>query len=79
MRIVLLLALIVTAGIIFLTIRCISLTKRMRGLNRPELWLPRRERQDYARELLARERDIYETSRQEALVALLRDELEGKP
>ena len=43
--------------------------RRMRGLDQPELWLPRKERQAYARELLARERGEYE---QETIARLTR-------
>lgn len=38
----------------------VSLRKRMRGLDEPELWLPKKERQAHARKLLAREESEYQ-------------------
>ena len=44
----------------FLLVIVVAQRRKMRGLDQPELWLPRKERQAYARELLARERGEYE-------------------
>lgn len=43
-----------------LTVYIFSLRRRMRGLNEPELWLPRRERRAHARKLLKREDEQYQ-------------------
>jgi hypothetical protein len=48
------------AIIIGLTLYALSLRKRMRGLNEPELWLPKKERQAHARKLLKREDEQYQ-------------------
>lgn len=36
-----------------------NLRRRMRGLNEPELWLPKAEREEHARKLLRREDEQY--------------------
>lgn len=38
----------------------LSQRRRMRGLNRWELWLPRKERRAHARKMLKREQDQYD-------------------
>lgn len=52
-----------------------SLRRRMRGLNEPELWLPRRERRAHARKLLKREDEEYE----QQMIARLTAAMQGTP
>lgn len=63
MRVVALLFLFVVLPLIVyavtVTIRNRKLKRLMEGLNKPELWLPKHERQDHARKLLRREDDEY--------------------
>lgn len=49
------------------------LRRRMRGLDEPELWLPRSERRAHARKLLKREDDEYE----QRMIARLTDVIQG--
>lgn len=64
MRVIaLLLIVIILVGLIFyaatLTIKHRELKRLLEGLEKPELWLPRRERRAHARKLLRREDDEY--------------------
>lgn len=49
------------------------LRKRMRGLEEPELWLPKAERQAHARKLLKREDEEYQAK----MIARLTEVIEG--
>lgn len=75
MRIALIVGIIVILALIVLVIALLAANARLRralterddlieGLERPELWLPRKEREERARKLLKREDDEY----QQALV-----------
>lgn len=57
-----------------LVIIVLAQRRRLRGLKEPHLLLPRKERQAYARELIARERGEYE---QETIARLTRS-IQGK-
>lgn len=58
--------------IIALVAYIVALRRRMRGLNEPELWLPKKERQAHARKLLAREQDQWENQQLEQYNQLLK-------
>lgn len=81
MRIALIVGIIVMLILIVLVIALLAANARLRralnerdelieGLKRPELWLPRKEREEHARKLLKREDDEY----QQALVERLTTE-----
>jgi hypothetical protein len=53
------LVLLIVANV-WLTVDNIRLRRRMKGLDEPELWLPRSERRAHARKLLKREDEQYE-------------------
>ncbi|MBB3603430.1 hypothetical protein FHT40_003091 [Mycolicibacterium sp. BK556] len=67
MRAVIPILLIAAIVIIAMAIYIQQLRKTLRGVKDPLVFLSGRERRAYARELLARERDRYETERQERL------------
>lgn len=58
---------------ISLTVYIFALRRRMRGLNEPELWLPRRERREHARKLLRREDEQYITAMIERQTGIIID------
>jgi hypothetical protein len=47
-------------AVVWLAIDNARLRRRMKGLDEPELWLPRAERRAHARKLLKREDEAYE-------------------
>ena len=49
------------------------LRRRMKGLDEPELWLPKAERQAHARKLLKREDEAYE----QQMIARLSEAIQG--
>lgn len=51
-----------TIWAVWITSAYIRLRTRMRGLNEPELWLPKSERREHARKLLRREDEQYITT-----------------
>lgn len=67
MKILVLLVLVLLIAFAVTAFYAMDLHKRMRGLEAPELWLPKKERRAYARELIARERDQYNMQRQQDL------------
>lgn len=61
------------AIIVVLSIYCLSLRRRMKGIDDPVLWLPRKERREHARKLLKREDEVYE----EQMIARLSEAIRG--
>ncbi|MBF9350598.1 MULTISPECIES: hypothetical protein [Mycobacteroides] len=81
MRLMLLLAVL---GIIALVVYSVWVTmsrdmwkRKVKGLDDPVLWLPRSERQEHARKLLAREQEQYDMQRQEQINDSLNDYMKG--
>ncbi|SHW53742.1 Uncharacterised protein [Mycobacteroides abscessus subsp. massiliense] len=81
MRLMLLLAVL---GIIALVAYSVWVTmsrdmwkRKVKGLDDPVLWLPRSERQEHARKLLAREQEQYDMQRQEQINDSLNDYMKG--
>jgi hypothetical protein len=68
----LLIALIV--AVIWLAYDNARLRRRIKGLDEPELWLPRSERRAHARKLLKREDEEY----QQQMIARLTAAMQGK-
>jgi hypothetical protein len=64
------------AYLIFLVIQNRDLKRRIKSVDHPELLLSRRKRRAYAEELLQRQRDQYEETRQQKLTELIRGELD---
>lgn len=65
MKVVLaIIAIVVVLALIALVVALVAVNARLRrlikGLQEPELWLPRKERQAHARKLLQREDDEYQ-------------------
>lgn len=75
MRVLLPLVLIVLIILVAMSIYAVILRRRLKGLENPVLWLPRKERRAHARELLKRAREEYELDRQQDLVEAIRTEL----
>jgi hypothetical protein len=59
MKIIGLFDLLLIAWAVTYNVRYVLLKKRVRGLDEPALWLPKAERQEHARKLLAREEASY--------------------
>jgi len=81
MRALLLLAVL---GIIALVVYSVWVTlsrdmwkRKVQGMDDPVLWLPRPERQEHARKLLAREQEQYDIRRQEQINDSLNDYMKG--
>lgn len=55
--------------------RSFRLQRLLKGLDKPVLWLPRKERREHARTLLKREQDEYDLERQQDLIDLVRGEV----
>lgn len=78
MRVAILLVIGLFVLIAYLIIRNRHLNRLLKAQEHPELLLPRKERRAYARELLKRERDRYETDRQQELVDLINKQLDQR-
>ena len=79
MKVVLLLivaaiAIIMIVLVIGLALDNARLRRRMKGLDEPELWLPRAERRAHARKLLKREDEAYEQEMIERLSGVIKGE-----
>lgn len=76
MRVLAPLLLIGAVLIVLLVWRVLNLSRRIKGIDNPVLWLPRKERRAHARKLLKRFDDEYDIRQQEKLTNLIRDELD---
>lgn len=72
MRILVLLLPALMLWAVWFTIAYWNLKKRIRGLDAPELWLPRSERREHARKLLQREDQEYQEQMMERLTEFMK-------
>lgn len=72
--IVVLAVLVLIGAVVWLVIDNARLRRRMKGLDEPELWLPRSERRAHARKLLKREDEEY----QQQMIARLTEVINKK-
>lgn len=63
---------LITVYSIIMTLAVIRRGKLIRGLNEPELWLPKDERAEHARKLLRREDEQYENQQLEKYTQIIR-------
>ena len=68
-------AIALVVAVIWLAVDNARLRRRIKGLDEPELWLPRAERRAHARKLLKREDEAYE----QQMIARLTAAMQGNP
>ncbi len=78
MRILIPAVIIGAAYLTFLIIQNRDLKRRIKSIDRPELGLPRKERRDYYRELVQRERNQYDEAHQQKMIELINGQLDHR-